>query len=123
MNANGKQALVSSYSRLQDRFFEHMRAAGFDDVERGERGSTAKNLTVAEFKVEPEKQKLAALKNKVEVKKEQLSALQQKTKTAGHAAMTFSEIEGMGRKNLRGKIVFDFIDEVELPEAKVTKEP
>ena len=38
LNATGKQALVSSYSRLQDRFFEHMKSTGFDDIERGERG-------------------------------------------------------------------------------------
>lgn len=104
LNSNGKQALVSSYSRLQDRFFEHMKATGFDDIERGERGSTAKNLTVAEFKVEQEKQKLAALENKVESKREQLSALQQKAKTVEHIALTFSEINDMGRKNLRGKM-------------------
>ena len=71
---------------------------------RQERGSTAKNLTVAEFKVDQEKEKLAALETKVEVKKEQLSALQQKTKTAQHTALTFSEINDMSRKNLRGKM-------------------
>lgn len=107
LNSNGKQALVSSYSRLQDRFFEYMKAAGFDDIERGERGSEAQNLTVAEFKVEQEKKKLAALENKVEVKKEQLSSLQQKTKTVEHTALTFSEINDMGKKNLRGKIEFE----------------
>lgn len=107
LNANGKQVLVSSYSRLQDRFFEHMKAAGFDDIECGERGSTAKDLTVDEFKVKQEKQKLAALETKVESKIEQLSALQQKTKAVQHTALTFPEVNNMGRKNLRGKMEFE----------------
>ena len=40
LNAKGKKILKSSYSVLQDDFFHFMRAAGYDDVERGERGST-----------------------------------------------------------------------------------
>ena len=51
---DGKTHLVKSYSLLQDRFFEHMRDAGFEDFERGERGSTAQHLSVTEFKVKKE---------------------------------------------------------------------
>ena len=40
LNAKGKKILKSSYSVLQDDFFNFMRAAGYTDVERGERGST-----------------------------------------------------------------------------------
>jgi hypothetical protein len=40
-NASGKAVLVNSYSFLQDRFYEHMREAGFVGFERGERGSDA----------------------------------------------------------------------------------
>ena len=104
LNSNGKQALVSSYSRLQDRFFEHMKAAGFDDIERGERGSTAKNLTVAEFKVEQEKKKLAALENKVGYRQDTLASLNQEIKVTAKIAKTYAEIDGMGKKNLRGKM-------------------
>lgn len=39
LNANGKTVLRKSYSVLQDDFFAAMRKAGYDDVERGERGS------------------------------------------------------------------------------------
>ena len=56
---NGKTQLIKSYSLLQDRFFEHMRDAGFEDFERGERGSTAQHLSVTEFKVKQEQQRLA----------------------------------------------------------------
>ena len=56
---NGKTQLIKSYSLLQDRFFEHMRDAGFEDFERGERGSTSQHLSVTEFKVKQEQQRLA----------------------------------------------------------------
>ena len=36
-------------------FFQHMRAAGYTDVERGERDSTEEHLTVTQFKVAQEK--------------------------------------------------------------------
>lgn len=40
-----------SYSVLQDDSFNAMRAAGYTDVERDERGSTEEHLTVTQFKV------------------------------------------------------------------------
>ena len=51
MNAKGKKILKSSYSVLQDDFFNFMRSVGYTDVERGERGSTEEHLTVTQFKV------------------------------------------------------------------------
>ena len=51
LNANGKTVLRKSYSVLQDDFFAAMRKAGYDDVERGERGSSEEHLTVTQFKV------------------------------------------------------------------------
>ena len=50
LNEKGKKILRSSYSVLQDDFFNFMRAAGYTDVERGERGSTEEHLTVTQFK-------------------------------------------------------------------------
>ena len=61
---NGKSHIIKSYSLLQDRFFEHMRDAGFEDFERGERGSTAQHLSVTEFKVKQEQQRLADITDK-----------------------------------------------------------
>jgi len=52
---------VNSYSLLQDRFFEHMKAAGFTDFERGERGSTTEHLSVLEYKTQQEAQRAASL--------------------------------------------------------------
>ena len=43
---SGKPVLKKSYSVLQDDFFHHMKAAGYTDVERGERRSSEEHLTV-----------------------------------------------------------------------------
>jgi len=61
LQKNGKPVLKKSYSQLQDDFFNHMRAAGYDDVERGERGSTEEHLTVMQFKVSKEQARLEEL--------------------------------------------------------------
>ena len=58
LNAKGKKILKSSYSVLQDDFFHFMRVAGYTDLERGERGSTEEHLTVTQFKVAQEQQRL-----------------------------------------------------------------
>lgn len=58
---SGKPVLEKSYSVLQDNFFNHMRAAGYTDIERGERGSSEEHLTVTQFKVEREQERLAGL--------------------------------------------------------------
>ena len=59
LSAKGKPVLKKSYSVLQDDFFRYMRAAGYDDVERGERGSSEEHLTVTQFKVQQEQARLA----------------------------------------------------------------
>lgn len=59
LNTNGKTVLRKSYSVLQDDFFAAMRKAGYDDVERGERGSSEEHLTVTQFKVQQEQARLA----------------------------------------------------------------
>lgn len=61
LQKNGKPVLKKSYSQLQDDFFNYMRAAGYEDVERGERGSTEEHLTVMQFKVEQEQARLEEL--------------------------------------------------------------
>ena len=61
LNANGKTVLRKSYSVLQDDFFAAMRKAGYDDVERGERGSTEEHLTTVQFKVMKEQEALDTL--------------------------------------------------------------
>ena len=115
-NAKGKAILVNSYSLLQDRFFEHMRAAGFTDFERGERGSTAEHLSVLEYKAQQEAERAAAmtavveqkqeaaavLDQKTEKKQQQLDGLEKKTAVTKQEAATFAEIEGMAKKTIGG---------------------
>ena len=112
LNEKGKKILRSSYSVLQDDFFNFMRAAGYTDVERGERGSTEEHLTVTQFKVQAEQQRLEAVTGQVaqaeqsledakaatEKQKKKLEALQKETKAAKAIALTVQDIEAMGKK-------------------------
>ena len=96
LNSKGKQVYHTSYSVLQDKFFEHMHEAGFEGFVRGERGSTAENLTATQYKVKQEEKKLADLQEKVA--EEKVSYI-----VNHNTFMTFNEIESAGRKTLTGK--------------------
>ncbi|MDL2287879.1 plasmid recombination protein [Oscillospiraceae bacterium OttesenSCG-928-F05] len=104
LTANGKPRLIPSYSLLQDRFFEHMRSAGFEDIERGERGSTAEHLTVLDFKVQEEQKRVDALTDKVAEKSKKLSTVEESLQTAEAAQVTVAEVETMGKRKLSGKV-------------------
>ena len=119
LTAKGKPILKKSYSILQDDFFNAMRAAGYTDVQRGERGSTEEHLTVTQFKVQSEQERLETVSNLVaqaeraledtqaaaDRQKKRLAVLQKETKTAKVAALTIQDIEAMGKKNtLTGNI-------------------
>ena len=105
-NSKGKPILRKSYSVLQDDYFNAMRAAGYTDVERGERGSTEEHLTVTQFKVQQEAARLEVLEAQTEKKEQQLQRIGQKTKIMKSQATTFDEIDSMGRKNFTGKMEF-----------------
>ncbi|MDR2446489.1 MAG: plasmid recombination protein [Treponema sp.] len=62
---------VNEYSKLQDRYFEHMKAAGFDGFERGERGSTAEHLDALEFKIRQDEKRVDALDERIEKREAQ----------------------------------------------------
>jgi len=47
-----------SYSRLQDEYYDFITSSGYD-LERGEKGSTAEHLTVAEYKLKKTEEQLA----------------------------------------------------------------
>lgn len=65
---NGKAILKQSYSSLQDDFFEHMQSAGYTDIERGERGSTEEHLSVVQFKVMKEQERLKEMNEHIRQK-------------------------------------------------------
>lgn len=104
LTSKGKPVLKKSYSVLQDDFFQHMRDAGYTDVERGERGSSEEHLTVTQFKVAQETARLEVLETQVEKKEQQLQNLAQKTKVQKAMATSMSEIDQMGRKTFTGKL-------------------
>lgn len=109
-NAKGKAVLVNSYSLLQDRFFHHMREAGFSDFERGERGSSAEHLSVLDYKIQQDTARSAALAVTVEQqqtavtaldkqaaqKQKRLDNLEQKTTIAKKDSDIFADIDKMG---------------------------
>ena len=106
LQKNGKPVLRKSYSVLQDDFFKAMCKAGYLDLERGERGSSEEHLTVIQFKVEKEKQRLEALEKKLEAKAAALSKVEAKTKVRKELAADYMEIDSMGQSTLLGKVQF-----------------
>lgn len=78
LTKNGKKVLRKSYSVLQDDFYNAMRSAGYTDVERGERGSSEEHLTVTQFKVEKEQERLANLTVQTEQKTQEAALLEKK---------------------------------------------
>ena len=75
LTAKGKPVLKKSYSILQDDFFNAMRTAGYTDVERGEQGSTEEHLTVMQFKVQAEQERLEELREAVSEKQNDMESL------------------------------------------------
>ena len=104
LTAKGKPVLRKSYSVLQDDFCRAMQAAGYTDVERGERGSTEEHLTVTQFKFQQETARLEALEAQTEKKEQQLQKIELKTKVKKVQSATFDEIDSMGRKTFTGKL-------------------
>lgn len=118
LSKNGKAVLVNSYSLLQDKFFEHIRAAGYTDFERGERGSTAEHLSVLDYKIQQDTQHIfslneviadkentsAILDKKVEKQTERLSGLQEKITVTKQADATISKIKSMTKKTISGNV-------------------
>ena len=70
VSATGKTIYKKSYSVLQDQFFEHMYAAGYTDIFRGECGSTDEHLTITQYKVMKEQERLSALQKNYAIEKE-----------------------------------------------------
>ena len=116
LQKNGKPVLKKSYSVLQDDFFNYMHNAGYTDVERGEHGSTEEHLTVTQFKVQREQERLDTLTaqadqqkqslaqtNAVLSKKErQLAAVQKKAAITKDALIHAQDMESLGKRTLLG---------------------
>ena len=66
LNESDKPIFVKSYSIFQDDLFDHMKAAGFSDFERGEKGSTVAHLTSLEYQVQQDQARLDFIQASVE---------------------------------------------------------
>ena len=74
---NGKPKFVPSYSVLQDDFVDHMRACGYHDFVRGERGSTAENQSSLQYQIKKDTERLEAITVKSLAMESQIGALQE----------------------------------------------
>ena len=93
----GRVRLIPSYSVLQDEFFRYMQEAGFKDFVRGERGSTAENLSSLEYQIQKDKQRLKEIQEKVRAESVRYDDV--------HAVhKTHAEIDEMGKRTLTGKV-------------------
>ena len=102
LQKNGKPVLKKSYSVLQDDFFNYMRNAGYTDVERGERGSTEEHLTVTQFKVRREQERLDTLTAQADQQKQSLAAIQKKSTLTKNALIHAQDVATLGKKTLLG---------------------
>ena len=116
LQKNGKPVLKKSYSVLQDNFFNFMRAAGYTDIERGERGNTEEHLTVTQFKVQREQERLDSLTAQIDQKEQhltqtnktlsktekELAAIQKKAAVTKDALIHAQDMESLGKRTLLG---------------------
>jgi hypothetical protein len=107
---SGKMVTLNSYSLLKDRYFEHMKAAGFEGFERGERGSTKEHLEVLDYKIQQDEKRLEALEVEIhqketavavldrqaENKEKQIEKFDAKLEVKQTKAATVDEINAMG---------------------------
>ena len=82
----GKIVLKKSYSVLQDQYHDAMFAAGYTDVERGERGSTEEHLTTVQFKVMKEQEALDMIKAQQQSAEQATRLAQANREAAEHEA-------------------------------------
>lgn len=87
-NEKGKVILNKSYSVLQDQFYDHMAAAGYTNIQRGEKGSTEQHLTTLQFKTMKEEERLA----QAEARREQAEADQAAAQDAAADAQRAAEL-------------------------------
>ena len=100
LSAKGKPVLKKSYSVLQDDFFQYMRDAGYDDMERGERGSSEEHLTVTQFKVQQEQARLAELTEQNRQQEQQAAALGRQIEKIQNQQVNVAAIEKIEAKSV-----------------------
>jgi flagellar biosynthesis chaperone FliJ len=99
---DGKTVTRNSYSFLQDRYYEHMKEAGFEGFERGELGSTTEHLEVLDYKIQQDTKRLDALDSQVEKKEARVEKLDAQITVKEKAKATIAEVGAIGKPALLG---------------------
>ncbi len=81
-----------------------MKNAGFKDFERGARGSTTQHLSVLEYKIQQDNEKLTLVEKEVETQQKELVSISEKLVVEHQASKTFHELDELGRKKMFGKV-------------------
>ncbi len=92
MKENGKIKFRPSYSILQDEFYEHMVAKGFEGFIRGNEGSTSEHLTSLQYQIMKDQERLSEIQDNI--RKAELQY-----EPAKEVRKTYKEIENSGKKN------------------------
>lgn len=93
-----KPVLKKSYSVLQDDFYNAMRSAGYTDLERGERGSSEEHLTVTQFKVEREQERLEGLTEQTAQKAQEAAVLGKKLERYQKQQVAIQKVDAIEAK-------------------------
>ncbi|MDL2248049.1 plasmid recombination protein [Bacteroides sp. OttesenSCG-928-J23] len=101
---------INSYSLLQDRFHDHMKEAGFEGFDRGERGSTVEHLDVLGYKIKKDSERLSGLEKNIDQAETQLAGLQKKLSVSRQVSRDYQSLREMARKGKTGKILLDTQD-------------
>ena len=99
----GRPKYIPSYSILQDEFCRHMQEAGFTDFIRGERGSTADNLSNLQYQIKKDTERLEAIQEKIRAEEAEYAVVHPVHKI-------HTEIDEMGKKTLTGKVTVSQAD-------------
>lgn len=94
---DGKLVLTNRYSLLQDFFFEQMQKAGYTDLERGQRASTAEHLSILDYKIRQDQKQADGLDEKIREMDAYLAKLEQRSKAVKASSQ---QISGMARPAL-----------------------
>lgn len=104
LNEKGRPLRVPSYSLLQDRFYEHMKEAGFEGFERGEMGSTRVHLNDIDHKIQKDTARLKEIEERAAEQERILAEVNGRLTVARQAEQNFADLDRMGKRTLFGKI-------------------
>ncbi len=100
LTKTGKKVLKKSYTVLQDDFFNAMQAAGYSDIQRGERGSSEEHLTVTQFKVMKEQERLEELTEQTAQKVQEAATLDKKIEKVQKQQLAVQNVEKIEAKSV-----------------------